>query len=88
MKLALKITPQRSTQYASMTEKLAAPELLASPLASAIQRVEPITLAGQNYLLVMLDVADHPLMATLSPSGICGGHSCARSIAHLRHLCR
>ncbi len=62
MKLALKITPQRSTQYASMTEKLAAPELLASPLASAIQRVEPITLAGQNYLLVTLDDAGHPLM--------------------------
>jgi len=55
MKLALKITPQRSTQYATMTEKLAAPELLASPLASAIQRIEPAILAGQNYLLVTLD---------------------------------
>jgi hypothetical protein len=65
MQLALKITPQRSTQYASMTEKLAAPELLASPLASAIQHVEPITLAGQNFLLVTLDDAGHPLMAVI-----------------------
>jgi len=62
MKLALKITPQRSTQYATMTEKLAAPELLASPLAPAIQHMEPITLAGQNYLLVALDETDQPLL--------------------------
>ncbi|HEY6541530.1 MAG TPA: hypothetical protein VIZ18_11355, partial [Ktedonobacteraceae bacterium] len=62
MKLALKITPQRSTQYASMTEKLAAPELLASPLAPIIQHVEPVTLAGQHYLLVTLDDAGHPLL--------------------------
>ena len=62
MKLALKITPQRSTQYASMTGKLAAPELLASPIASAIRRVEPVTLAGQNYLLVILDDDGHPLL--------------------------
>ena len=62
MKLALKITPQRSTQYASMTAKLAAPELLASPLASVIQHIEPLLLAGQNYLLVTLDDAGHPLM--------------------------
>ena len=60
MKLALKITPQRSTQYASMTEKLAAPELLASPLAPIIQHIEPARLAGQNYLLVTLENADHP----------------------------
>src|ERR1700730_1239924 len=65
MKLALKITPQRSTQYASMTEKLAAPELLASPLASAIQHVEPVTLAGQNYLLVTLDDVGHPLLGAV-----------------------
>lgn len=62
MKLALKITPQRSTQYASMTEKLAAPELLASPLAVAIQHIEPVTLAGQNYLLVTLEEANHALL--------------------------
>jgi hypothetical protein len=54
-KLALKITPQRSTQYANMTEKLAEPELLASPLAAAITQIEPVTLAGLVYLLVSLD---------------------------------
>lgn len=57
MKLALKITPQRSTQYANMTAALAMPELLASPLHSAISEVQPVTLAGQSYLLVTLDEA-------------------------------
>ncbi len=55
MKLALKITPQRNTQYANMTETLAAPELLASPLGSAITYLEPATLAGQAYLLMDID---------------------------------
>jgi hypothetical protein len=55
MKLALKITPQRSTQYANMTARLAAPELLASPLSSSICAIEPVTLAGQPYLLVTLE---------------------------------
>ena len=55
MKLALKITPQRSTQYANMTEKLAVPELLASPLAPSILATERVSLAGQPYLLVTLD---------------------------------
>ena len=55
MKLALKITPQRSTQYANMTETLAAPELLASPIGPAIMQVEPVMLAGQNYLLATFD---------------------------------
>jgi hypothetical protein len=54
-KLALKITPQRSTQYANMTEKLAQPELLASPPGAAITHIEPVTFAGQAYLLVSLD---------------------------------
>ncbi len=54
-KLALKITPQRSTQYANMTAKLAEPELLASPLRAAITHIEPVTFAGQAYLLVSLD---------------------------------
>ena len=54
-KLALKITPQRSTQYANMTEKLAEPELLASPLGAAIAQIKPVTFAGQAYLLVSLD---------------------------------
>jgi hypothetical protein len=54
-KLALKITPQRSTQYANMTEKLAPSELLASPLGAAITQIEPVTFAGQSYLLVSLE---------------------------------
>ncbi len=53
--LALKITPQRSNQYANMTEKLAGPELLASPLGVVITHIKPVTLAGQAYLLVFLD---------------------------------
>jgi hypothetical protein len=55
MQLALKITPQRSTQYAKMTEQLAGSELLASPLAAVIQHLEPITLAGQAYLLLTIN---------------------------------
>lgn len=57
MKLALKITPQRSTQYANMTTALAMPELLASPLSDIIRDVVPITLAGQSYLLASVDDA-------------------------------
>src|SRR5579885_3284348 len=55
MKLALKITPQRSTQYGHMAEALAIPELLASPLGVAIDDVARITLAGQGYLLVRVN---------------------------------
>lgn len=51
MKLALKITPQRSTQYANMAEVLAMPELLASPLGAIISHLEPTRLAGQDYVL-------------------------------------
>jgi hypothetical protein len=54
MKLALKITPQRNTQYANMAEKLAEPELLASPLGETITGVEQTRLAGQEYLLAKL----------------------------------
>ena len=55
MKLALKLTPQRSTQYMNMVATLAMPELLASPLGAAITDCSPVTLAGQAYLLVTLD---------------------------------
>jgi hypothetical protein len=65
MKLALKITPQRSTQYASMTGALAGPELLASPLGESIASLEPIRLAGRDYLLV--DLKDN-LEATAVPA--------------------
>ena len=58
--LALKITPQRSSQYANMTEKLAEPELLASPLGAVITHIQPVSLAGQAYLLVALDDESMP----------------------------
>jgi len=50
MKIALKITPQRSTQYARMAAALAQPELLTSPLGDVLQELQSITLAGQQYL--------------------------------------
>ncbi|GCE04138.1 hypothetical protein [Dictyobacter aurantiacus] len=46
--------PQRSTQYAHMTALLAVPELLVSPLGSFAQDIQPITLAGQEYVLVTI----------------------------------
>lgn len=55
MKIALKITPQRSTQYTNMTTALALPELLASPLGTVVRDVEHIRLAGQGYLLATAD---------------------------------
>lgn len=55
MKFAFKIAPQRSTQYASMTATLAMPELLVSPLGSAVNAITPARLAGQEYLLTTLD---------------------------------
>lgn len=55
MKVALKITPQRSTQYAQMTAALALPELLASPLQPVITNVQSMQLAGQRYLLAELN---------------------------------
>lgn len=54
MKLALKITPQRGTQYASMAELLAVPELRASPFGETLASVEQTRLAGQEYLLLEL----------------------------------
>jgi SAM-dependent methyltransferase len=55
MKLALKITPQRSTQYTNMTVALAIPELLSSPLHTIISDVTLTTLGGQRYVLVTID---------------------------------
>ncbi len=59
MKLALKITPQRNTQYANMVATLATPELLASPLGPFIKECEAVTLAGQAYLLITLHEEAH-----------------------------
>lgn len=72
MKLVLRITPQRSTQYANMAERLAIPELLASPLGEAIADAQPIKLGGQAYVLVELksgqDEAPRPgELATILP---------------------
>src|ERR1700757_189560 len=58
MKLALKITRQRSTQYANMAATLAMPELLASPIAPMLRAVEPVTMAGQSYLLTDIEKAE------------------------------
>ncbi len=70
MKLALTITPQRSTQYGNMNAALAVPELLASPLGAAIRHVEPVTLAGQTHLLVDLeDTAVPDMLPILSRLG-------------------
>ncbi|MBV9691947.1 MAG: hypothetical protein JO202_19810 [Ktedonobacteraceae bacterium] len=65
MKIALKIAPQRSTQYAAMTATLAAPELVASPLGHALSAITPTILAGQQYLLVTVDEQRFPLPAML-----------------------
>jgi hypothetical protein len=72
MKLALKITPQRSTQYANMTETLALPELLASPLNKHIQEVTAATLGGQRYLIATVDeqlLTEPQQLATLTRLG-------------------
>lgn len=67
MKLALKITPQRSTQYTNMVATLAIPELLASPLGKLIRECKPVTLAGQAYLIVTLqeEVSLSPYMLSV-----------------------
>ncbi len=71
MKIALKIRPQRSTQYSNMLKMLAAPELLASPLGAVIQDVVPATLAGQGYLLATLnsEMPESAIMPILSRLG-------------------
>ena len=68
MKIALKITPQRSTQYANMAQVLAEPELLASPLGEDIAGIETTRLAGQEYLLAELkdEKQQEQLLAELS----------------------
>ncbi|MBA2287482.1 MAG: hypothetical protein H0W02_18570 [Ktedonobacteraceae bacterium] len=65
MKLAFKMTPQRNTQYTNMVETLAAPELLASPLGSAIVEIAPLMLGGQGYLLATLKPDALPEQADL-----------------------
>jgi hypothetical protein len=72
MKLALKITPQRSTQYTNMTVALALPELLASPLNKYISEATSTTLAGQGYLIATVDeqmLSDPSALTVLSCLG-------------------
>jgi len=54
MKFVLRVTPQRSTQYANMAQTLAIPELLASPLGQAVAGAQLLKLGGQQYMLVEL----------------------------------
>lgn len=70
MKLALKVTPQRSTQYATMALALAIPEVLASPIGAASQTITPLTLGNQHYLLLTFDDGLTPALGTILP--VCG----------------
>jgi hypothetical protein len=70
MHILLRITPQHSSQYAAMAQKLAVPELLASPLGPAIEQVAPLRLAGQEYLQVNLpELETQAVMPVLSCLG-------------------
>lgn len=70
MHILLRITPQRGTQYATMARKLAAPELLASPLGPSIEQVAPLVLAGHDYLQVNLPEMElNAIMPILSRLG-------------------
>ena len=80
MRLALKIAPQHSTQYADMTARLAAPELLASPAGDRVESVEATVLGGQGYLLATLanGAGGDVLMpvrgsSCVTPSGVASG---------------
>lgn len=56
MLLALALAPQRTTLYGNLARFLAAPEVLASPLAPRLADWERRQLGGQDWLL--LDLAD------------------------------
>ncbi|HVU79656.1 MAG TPA: hypothetical protein VHC67_18935 [Gaiellaceae bacterium] len=52
MRLALRLAPQHSTQYADLTARLAEPELRASPFGAHVLHAEHGRIGGQPYLLV------------------------------------
>lgn len=52
---ALRVAPQRNTQYARLAGALAAPELLASPLGERLEELTRRALAGEEYLVAYLD---------------------------------
>jgi SAM-dependent methyltransferase len=64
VRLALRLAPQHTTQYADMTARLAEPELRASPLGPYVRGVELGTLGGRPYLVV--DAADDAPLAELA----------------------
>jgi hypothetical protein len=66
MKCVVKITPQRSTQYANMAETLAMPELLASPFGAAAADMQLIKLGGQRYVQVELKAGRDEALAELA----------------------
>jgi hypothetical protein len=65
MRIALKIAPQHSTQYADMATRLAEPELRASPAGEAVTATEVVRLAGHAYVLATL--GDQAQLAGLRP---------------------
>lgn len=71
--LALALAPQRSTLYGNLVRFLAAPEVLASPLAPRLRDWERRRLGGQDYLLLDLDGGltdrDRALLARLATVG-------------------
>lgn len=54
--LLAQIAPQRSTQYATLANDLAIPELQLSPLGQQISHITPVTLGGQAYVRFDLSV--------------------------------
>lgn len=73
MLLALAIAPQRSTLYSRLVQRLAVPELLASPLGQRVASWERRRLGEQDYLLLDLDdeltERDTALLARLGTIG-------------------
>jgi hypothetical protein len=71
MRLALKIAPQHSTQYADMATRLAEPELRASAAGDAVLATEAVRLAGHEYLLATVapDADLAPILPILSRLG-------------------
>lgn len=75
MRLALKVAPQRSTQYARLAATLAEPELRTSPLGARLGAIEHRHLAGQHYLVAELagdlGARDRLLLGRLGTIGEC-----------------
>lgn len=73
MMFALAIAPQRTTLYGNLARFLAAPELLASPLAPRLRAWEHRQLAGQDWLLLDLDEPTDDDLALLQRFGTVAG---------------